>query len=193
MLAAILLAATLPLGVWPPDAGPTATVVDDVEFYLVEPEDEYFILATQQLAPPLAKAEPASLKRLTALARRLGADAVVLLAELAEKDIPENPDEPLPQGKRFVTAVFVTFDSASDAEPGPTLTRFRPTHLQRATARARVSAGESKGRQARRREIARPLAPSRMKIVDCTSVRHCTGEADRATVRKPAPRARISR
>jgi hypothetical protein len=121
MLAAIVLAAALPLGVWPADAGPAASVVDEVEFYLVEPEDDYSILATQQLAPPLATAEPASLKSLAALAERLGADGVVLLAELAEKDIPKSPDEPLPAGKRLVTAVFVVFDSDSGGDQGPTL------------------------------------------------------------------------
>ncbi len=121
MLTAIVLAAALPLGVWPTDTGAAALVVDEVEFYLVEPEDDYLVLATQQLAPPLAKAEPASLKRLAALAQRLGADGVLLLAELAEKDIPGNPDEPLPRGKRLVTAVFVAFDAAADQERGPAL------------------------------------------------------------------------
>ncbi len=140
MLAAILLAATLPLGAWPTDAGPAATVVDDIEFYVVEPEDDYFILAVQPLASPLAKAEPASLQRLTALAHRLGADGVVLLAELAEKDIPNDPEEPLPQGARFVAAVFVTFDATPDAEPGPILTRHRIGHARRPGARTRAAA-----------------------------------------------------
>ena len=36
MLATLVLAAALPLGLWPVDAGAAATVIDDVEFYLVE-------------------------------------------------------------------------------------------------------------------------------------------------------------
>ena len=125
MLATLLLAAAVPLGVWPVDAGAAATVVGEVEFYLVEPEDDYYILAVQPLAVPLARPEPAALERLAALARRLGADGVLLLAELAEADIPRDLDEPLPPGDRFVAAVFVAFDGV----PGPpesTLTRAAP-------------------------------------------------------------------
>jgi hypothetical protein len=118
MLAAVLLAASLPLGVWPSDAGPAARVVDDVEFYLVEPEDDYVIVAVQALAAPLTKAEPATLRHLTVLAHRLGADGVLLLAGLAEKEIPEDNDEPLPQGKTFVAAVFIAFDVDVGEEGG---------------------------------------------------------------------------
>jgi len=136
MLAAILLAATLPLGVWPPDVGPAASVVDDVELYVVEPEDDYFIVAVEPLSPPLSKAEPAALKRLASLAQRLGADGVVPLAELAEKDIPDDPDESLPQGRRFTAAVFVSFDTGADQEQGPTLTRL---HAHRGARRTSVN------------------------------------------------------
>jgi hypothetical protein len=123
MLASLLLAAILPLGVWPLDTGAAATVVDEVEFYLVEPDEDYFILAVQPLATPLAKPDPAVVKRLAALAVRLGADAVLLLAELDETAIPEDLDEPLLPGERYVAAVFVTFEVAPDEAPGPTLTR----------------------------------------------------------------------
>ena len=123
MLSVLLLAATLPLGVWPVDAGAAATVVDEVEFYLVEPDEDYYILAVQPLAPRLARPEPAALKRLAALAGRLGADAVLLLGELDEAAIPDDLDEPLRPGERFVAAVFIAFDVAADEAPGPTLTR----------------------------------------------------------------------
>jgi len=146
MLAAVLLAATLPLGVWPVDAGAAATVVDDIELYVVEPEDEYFILAVEPLSPSLARPDPAALARLTALAHKLGADGIVLLAELAEKDIPEDPAEPLPQAGRFSAAVFVTFDTLADEEQGPTLTR---AHAHRA-ARAIVAPGPRPGVTGRR-------------------------------------------
>jgi hypothetical protein len=119
VLAALLLAATLPLGVWPSDVGPAATVVDDVEFYVVDPEDDYYILAVEPLLPPLATAEPAALKRLAALAHRLGADGVVLLAELSEDDIPDDLEESLPPGRRFTVAVFLCFDTAADGEESP--------------------------------------------------------------------------
>jgi len=125
MLAAILLAASLPLGVWPAETGAATTVVDDIEYYVVEPEDDYSILAMQPLAPPLVKAEPAALKHLTALARRLGADGVLLLAELPEDKIPADPNEALPQGKRLVAAVFVSFEASPDEEQGPRLTHAR--------------------------------------------------------------------
>jgi hypothetical protein len=125
MLAAVLLAATLPLGVWPADSGPAATVVDDVELYLVEPEDDYYVIAVEQLAAPLVKADEKSLKRLTSLAHRLGADGVMLLSGLDERNIPKDLDEPLPQGARYVMAVFVVFDASSDEEQPPALTRLR--------------------------------------------------------------------
>jgi hypothetical protein len=122
MVGALLLAtaAALPLGVWPSEVGEAAVVIDEVEFYLVEPEDDCVIVAVQPLVPALEKAEPAALKRLARLATRLGADAVLLLGELAEDRIPSDPLAPLPAGKNFSAAVFVTFDAASgwDEEPG---------------------------------------------------------------------------
>jgi hypothetical protein len=123
MLATLLLAAAIPLGVWPVDAGAAATVIDDVEFYLVEPDEDYYILAVQPLAAPLATPEPAAVARLAKLAVRLGADAVLLLAGIEEAAIPEDLDEPLPTGERLVTAVFITFDVAAESPSGPTLTR----------------------------------------------------------------------
>jgi hypothetical protein len=146
MLAAVLLAATLPLGVWPVDAGAAATVVDDIELYVVEPEDDYFILAVEPLSPSLAKPEPAALERLTALAHKLGADGIVLLSELAEKDIPEDSEEALPQAGRFSAAVFVAFDTVTDEKQGPALTRARGRHAARAVA-ARGPRPGAKGRR----------------------------------------------
>ena len=123
MLTLLLLAATFPLGVWPVDTGAAATVVDEVEIYLVEPDEDYYILAVQPLPMPLANNDPTAIKRLAALAIRLDADAVLLLAELDEAAIPDDLDEPLHPGERYVTAVFITFDAAVDDPPGPTLTR----------------------------------------------------------------------
>jgi hypothetical protein len=121
MLAAGLLAvaASLPLGVWPAATGPAAVTVHDVEFYLVDPEDDYSILAVQPLVVPLAKAEPSELKRLAALADRLGADGVVLLGEMPERAIPDDPDAPLPTTGRYSVAVFVTFDRGDEREGKP--------------------------------------------------------------------------
>jgi hypothetical protein len=113
MLATLILAAALPLGAWPESAGPAATVVDDVEFYLLEPEDDYYILAVQALETPLAKADPAAMKRLVRVAIRLGADAVLLLAELPEEKIPEDVEEPLPVSGRFAVAVYLVFDDGA--------------------------------------------------------------------------------
>jgi hypothetical protein len=123
MLATLLLAAAIPLGVWPADAGAAAAVVDGVEFFLVEPDEDYFILAVQALPAPLAKPEPAAMARLAKLATRLGADAVLLLAGIEETAIPDDLDEPLPEGERLVAAVFIAFDAAAEPPSGPTLTR----------------------------------------------------------------------
>jgi hypothetical protein len=121
MLATGLLAvaASLPLGVWPATTGPAAVTVQKVEFYLVDPEDDYSILAVQPLVVPLAKAEPTELKRLAALADRLGADGVVLLGEMPERAIPEDPDAPLPTTGRYSVAVFVTFDRGDEGARKP--------------------------------------------------------------------------
>jgi len=122
MLAASLLAvaASLPLGVWPSDTGPAAVTVHEIEFYLVDPEDDYSIVAIQPLAKPLARAEPAELQRLAALADKLGADAVILLGEMPERLIPEDPDAPLPTTGRYAVAAFVSFseDEGSETKPG---------------------------------------------------------------------------
>ncbi len=127
MLAALILAAATaaPLGVWPEATGPALTTVDDVDFYLAEPEDDYSILAIQPIAPPLAKADAASLKRLAGTAQRLGADAVVLLGELPEAKIPEDTDQPLPITGRYAMAVFVSFDSG-DASPSQQKAGYHP-------------------------------------------------------------------
>ena len=122
MLASLVLAAALPLALWPADAGAAVTVVDEVEFYLVEPDEDYYILAVQPLPAPLAKPDPMAVKRLATLAARLGADAVLLLAELDEAAIPDDLDEPLPPGEQYVAAVFVAFDAAADEEQSPQLT-----------------------------------------------------------------------
>ncbi|HVN75818.1 MAG TPA: hypothetical protein VMT19_05830 [Thermoanaerobaculaceae bacterium] len=112
MLAATLLAtaAVLPLGVWPTQTGDAAVNVQDVEFYLVEPEDDYSILAVQPLAVPLRKAEARELQRLAVVATKLGADAVLLLGEMSEKAIPKDTDTPLPTTGRYSVAVFLSFD-----------------------------------------------------------------------------------
>ncbi|MBZ5587503.1 MAG: hypothetical protein LAO05_02995 [Acidobacteriia bacterium] len=121
MLATTLLAAAaaLPLGVWPTQTGSATVVVHDVEFYLVEPEDDYSILAVQPLANPLRKADPAELQRLVALATKLGADAVMLLGEMPEKAVPKDPDAPLRTTGRYSIAVFLSFDEAEGWEARP--------------------------------------------------------------------------
>lgn len=121
MLAATLLAATamMPLGVWPTQTGEAAITVHGVEFYLVEPEDDYSIIAVQPLTTPLRKAEAAEVERLAAIATRLGADAVLLLGEMSEKAIPKDPQDPLPSTGRFSVAVFLSFDEAEGWEAKP--------------------------------------------------------------------------
>lgn len=118
MLASLLLAAVtgLPLGAWPADAGPAVTVVDEVEFFIQEPEDEYWILAVAPLSPPIVRTETPSARRLSALARRLGADGVLLLAELNEKSVPNEPRAPLPTTERYSVAVFVSFGQTDGGE-----------------------------------------------------------------------------
>ncbi|MGE5236430.1 MAG: hypothetical protein ACM3O7_08790 [Acidobacteriota bacterium] len=120
MLATVLLAAaaTLPFGVWPHDTGPAATVVDDVELYLLEPEDDYSVLAVQPIVPTLARNDAAAVARLVKLARRLGADAVILLGEMPEDAIPKDVDEPLPTSGRFAGAAFIVF--TGNGEEGAT-------------------------------------------------------------------------
>jgi hypothetical protein len=143
MLAATLLAvaASLPLGVWPAETGAAAATVHGVEFYLVEPEDDYSIVAVQPLATPLKKAEPAELDRLAALADKLGADAVLLLGEMSEKVIPSDPDAPLPTSGRYAVAVFLAFDQVEgwQARPAVPSALRRPARaLLRSTAASRL-------------------------------------------------------
>ena len=136
MLTATLLAvaASLPLGVWPSETGPPATTVHDVEFYLADPEDDYTIIAVQPLALPLKKAEPAELRRLAALAEKLGADGVLLLGEMPERTIPEDYDAPLPTTGRYSVAVFLSFDQGEGWEGKPVV----PGALHRRAGNARV-------------------------------------------------------
>jgi hypothetical protein len=119
MLATLLLAAALPLGVWPEDAGPPVAVVAEVEFYRSEPEDDYWIVAVRPLSPPLERVDERALRPLARLAVRLGADAVILLPALDEEEIPDDVDEPLPQGGRLAVAAFVVFDCACEDESPP--------------------------------------------------------------------------
>ncbi len=145
MVASVLLAAvTLPLGVWPTTTGPAAATVQEVEFYLVDPEADYSILAVQPLAMPLRKAEPGELKRLAALADRLGADAVLLLGEMPEKAIPEDPDTPLPTTGRYAVAVFLSFDQDQGTEGKPAV----PSAARRSRARPHPTTITTRGARA---------------------------------------------
>ncbi len=129
MLAATLLAvaASLPLGVWPAETGAAAATVHGIDFYLVEPDDDYSIIAVQPLPTPLKKAEPAELDRLAALADKLGADAVLFLGEMPEKAIPSDPDAPLPTSGRYAVAVFLAFDQVEGWQAKPAV----PSALRR--------------------------------------------------------------
>jgi hypothetical protein len=119
MLATLLLAATLPLGIWPEEAGPPAAVIEEVEFYRSEPEDDYWIVAVRPLSPPLERADAGALRPLARLAVRLGAEAVILLEALDEEEIPDDVERPLPRGDRLAAAVFVVFDCACEDESPP--------------------------------------------------------------------------
>jgi hypothetical protein len=137
----LAVAAALPLGVWPSQTGPAATTVHDVEFYLLDPEDAYTILAVQALAVPLQKAEPAELRRLAALAERLGADGVLLLGEMAERSIPEDFDAPLPTTGRYSVAVFLSFDRGEGSEGRPAV----PSGAQRPRSRPHAATITTRG------------------------------------------------
>jgi hypothetical protein len=125
MIATLLLvaASALPLGVWPTDSGEAVVTIEDVEFFVVEPEASYGIIAVQPLTPPLKKAEPASVRRLVAVAKKLGADAVLLLGEMSEKTIPEDPNSDLPVTGQYSVAVFLVFDEATGWDDKPTTVR----------------------------------------------------------------------
>lgn len=131
MLASLLLAAVtgLPLGAWPADSGPAVTVVDEVEFFVQEPEDEYWIIAVAPLSPPIARTETAGARRLSTLARRLGADGVLLLAEVNEKSVPNDPQAPLPTTERYSVAVFVSFGQGERGEGTQPPTATSKSHL----------------------------------------------------------------
>jgi hypothetical protein len=162
MLAALVLAAvaTAPsLGIWPSTSGEAASTVEDVEFYLPEPEAEYWILANQPLPKPLVKADDAELKRLAKVAGKLGADAVVLLGELGEKDISRDLQESLPATSRIGMAVFVTFDCGCDDDSGE---GSRHTRISLTGQKPLLHAAGWR----RSSETATPPLPSAMKISD---------------------------
>lgn len=126
MLSLVLFAAAaaLPLGAWPETSGPAAALVEDVEFYLVEPEDDFYVVAVQALQPSIAAKDEQAVTRLARLAVRLGADAVVLLGETPEASIPEDVEKPLPTTGRISVAVFIVFDEGagiSDQRSKPTM------------------------------------------------------------------------
>jgi hypothetical protein len=159
MLAATLLAvaAALPLGVWPTETGPAATTVHDVQFYLVDPEDDYSVIAVQALAVPLRKAQPEELDRLAAVAERLGADGVLLLGELPETSIPEDPDAPLPTTGRYSVAVFVSFSQGEEEESKPAVPSARhPMRAHHRGARAAVRASFESVPSPQRSSASRP-------------------------------------
>lgn len=116
-------AAALPLGVWPEEAGPPLTVVDDVEFYVTEPAEAYWIVAVQPLSPPLEVGETVRLGRIAATAARLGVDAVLLLGEVPEEAIPADHEEALEPSDRFSVAVFLNFEGVPQ-ETSPRLAQY---------------------------------------------------------------------
>jgi hypothetical protein len=112
MVAALILAAAAAgatLGVWPEEVGPPATVVDDVEVYTVDPEDECWIIAVQALAPALGLDDRDALAGIAASAVKLGADAAVLLGELPAADIPDDVEAPLEPTGEYAAVAYVGF------------------------------------------------------------------------------------
>ena len=126
MITTLLLAtaAALPLGVWPDASGAPTVVQDGIEIYQVEPEEDFWVLAVQPLAPPLASTDRDALAPLVAVADTLGADAVLLLGEMAVGDIPEDLQAPLVGSGRWAAAAFLLFDCDCD-EPAPRIFRGR--------------------------------------------------------------------
>ena len=119
MLAALVMtaAAGATLGVWPQEMGPPATVVQSVEVYTVDPEDDYWVIAVQPLAPAVAADDPAALAAVARTAYRLGADAAVLLGELPAEAIPDDVDQPLEPTGRYALVAYVGFlDADSDED-----------------------------------------------------------------------------
>jgi hypothetical protein len=140
------VAASLPLGVWPSEIGPAATTVQDVEFYLVDPEDDYTIVAVQPLSVPLRKADSAELRRLATVAIKLGADGVLLLGEVPEELIPEDLDTPLPTTGRYSVAVFVSFEQdEEEGKPAVPSAAHRVRSRPRAIASAAVVEQSARG------------------------------------------------
>lgn len=137
MIGALLLATVtaLPFGVWPLETGEAELVVDEVEFYLLEPEESYGILAILPLNPPLRNAGEADVRKLAKQADKLGATGVLLLGEMTEKSIPTDPEADLPTTGRYSIAVFIVLDGegAEPAEGGrkTALERRRPTERGR--------------------------------------------------------------
>jgi hypothetical protein len=136
MIAAVLLAVVVAatptpaaprLGLWPANVGGPATEVKGIEFYVVEPEDDFWILAVQPLTPALAAPEDTALERLAETAKRLGADAVLLMEELPVEKIPADPDAPLVGTGAFSAAAYLVFDCAC-AEQAPRVYRARLLH-----------------------------------------------------------------
>lgn len=119
LLASMLLASALPLGVWPEESGPPALVVAEVPFYTAEPEEDYWIVAVTPILPPIPLGDGSALAALARLAHRLGVDAVLLLEESPADAIPEDPEAPLPGTGRFAAAVFVLFDPGGGDEEQP--------------------------------------------------------------------------
>ena len=113
---------------------PTATP-DDGDFSLPAPPDDYAVRAALPIAVALERAEPVELKRLAALADKLGADAVILLGEMPERMIPADPDSPLPTTGRYSAAAFVSFDDTEGTQANPAVPsvwhRHRRPHARR--------------------------------------------------------------
>jgi len=126
MITTLLLAtaAALPLGVWPDASGGPTVVQDGIEIYQVEPEDDFWVLAVQPLAPPLSNTDRDALAPLVAVADKLGADAVLLLGEMAVGDVPEDLQTPLVGSGRWSAAAFLLFDCDCE-EPAPRIFRGR--------------------------------------------------------------------
>ncbi len=168
---ALLLAATLPLGVWPDSQGPPSLVVGEVAVYTVEPDEDYWILAVLPLVPPARLAEGKALTRLAQVAARLGADAVLLLAELPVAAIPSDPEAPLPTTDRFAAAAFLLFDVAED-EDEPSLQRTTHRHGAPPGGPAGVSWAARVRQDRDERLIIVPPAPRARKMLACTAVRY---------------------
>lgn len=123
MLAELVMAAAAAttgttLGVWPEELGPPAAVVEEVEVYIVDPEDEYWVIAVAPLAPALALDDAAAVAGVVRLAHRLGAEAVVLLGELSEAAIPEDVEGELAPTGKYAAVAFLGFEYEELGEEG---------------------------------------------------------------------------